>query len=424
MIQQTLKLSNEFKRLLKDCDEIWIAVAMISDKGFDFIQTHINKKAKQNYLVGIGLPTAPTVLEKLKVLNDKGQFSSKIYHKDDELFHPKVYIIRHNERLTSFIGSGNCTYGGFEKNVEVNVKTDDRIFVENQMKWFNSLYKHGFSITDDFLTSYKEIFQSRKDRIKKDKEETNLIFSKDDSQVKLDSIDFSQQFFKKKHYEAFIFPKPRDHSDRANNERNKVRTLLYKLNDLLLPEIEQSKMDLYPHYSFDDIVSSAVHSPYTADELNGIWLHYGRDKKEIKAYGDDHTPLDYMRMQVIIHNNNIGIWNRVGKDKGSKIDRDNLKKNLKNSSSFRQKFFDSINSLPEGFYIELNNTIRNVSEFKTEEELSSFLLKDDYKNYFIIGVEYSPDNKLISEDNIVDTVIADFERLYPTYKLIKHNLNF
>jgi HKD family nuclease len=424
MIQQKLRLSNEFKNLLKDCDEIWMAVAMISDKGFDFIQTHINQAAKQNYLVGIGLPTAPTVLEKLKVLNENGQFSSKIYHKDGELFHPKVYIIRHNERLTSFIGSGNCTYGGFEKNVEVSVKTDDRIFIENQLKWYNSLFNQGFLITDDFLNSYKEIFESRKDRIKKDKEETDLIFSKEDSQIKLDNIDFSQQFFKKEHYEAFIFPKQRDHSESANNERNKVRTQLYKLNDLLLPEIEKSNLDLHPHYSFDDIVSSAVHSPYTADELNGIWLHYGRNKNEIKAYGDDHTPLDYMRMQVIIHKNNIGVWNRVGKDKGSKIDRDNLRYNLKNSPSFRQEFFNSINSLPEDFYIELNNDIRYVEEFTNEEELTSFLLKDDYKNYFIIGVEYSPDDELISESIIVDTVMGDFKRLYPTYKLIKHNLNF
>lgn len=424
MIQQKLNLSNDLKNLLKDCDEIWIAVAMISDYGFDFIQTHINKAAKQNYLVGVGLPTSPSVLEKFKDLNQNGNFYSKIYYKNNELFHPKVYVFRHNENLTSFVGSGNCTYGGFEKNIEFSIKTSDRKFIEGQLKWYNSLFKHSILITDDFLTSYKELFQRRKERLIKDKKETELIFSSENSKVNLEDIDFTNQFFKKEHYEAFIFPKPRENSDSVNKERNNVRTQLYKLNDLLIPEIEENELDLYPHYSFDDTVSSAIHTPYTADELNGIWLHYGRSKKEIKAYGDDQTPLDYMRLQVIIHKDNIGIWNRVGKDKGSKIDRDNLKNNLRTSKNFSSKFFNSIHSLPSEFYIELNDQKKFVNEFQNEDELKSFLINDDYRYYFVIGVEYSPDNDLISEDNIKDTVMDNFKKLYPTYKMIKHNLNF
>ena len=66
MIQQKLKLSSELNQILNECDEIWIAVALISDNGFKYIQENINKSAKQNFLVGIGLPTSPKVLAELK----------------------------------------------------------------------------------------------------------------------------------------------------------------------------------------------------------------------------------------------------------------------------------------------------------------------------------------------------------------------
>jgi hypothetical protein len=163
-----------------------------------------------------------------------------------------------------------------------------------------------------------------------------------------------------------------------------------------------------------------VHGIFTADELLAIWVHYGRDKKEIKKYGENETPLGYMRLQVIVHEKNVGIWNRIGKDKGSLIDRENLRKNLKTDQSYRENFFNIISQLPQDFYIELNNERRYVGEFETEEELTEFLLSADFKYYFIIGTEFTPDDPKLSIQNIVDTVMDNFQLLLPTYELIKH----
>ena len=196
------------------------------------------------------------------------------------------------------------------------------------------------------------------------------------------------------------------------------------MHDIIHPRIKSKKWELSEHYVFDDIVSSDVHTLYTSKELDGIWLHYGRDKKQIKAYGEDQTPLDYMRLQVIIHKDGVGVWNRIGKDRGSKIDRDNLKNKLANDQSFRQKLFDAIKSLPDNFYIRLNEEIKNIREFSTEQQLTDFLLKDDYRYYFIIGIEFAPGDTKLSDRNIADTVIDNFELLYPTYLLIKHNLGY
>lgn len=420
MIDFKLKLSNDLKLLLGDCEEIWIAVAMVSDAGFNFIQKNINQSAKQNYLIGVGLPTSPSVLRQLMDLSPSDQFRSRIYHKESKLFHPKMYIIKTGEKFYAFVGSGNCTDGGLDTNVEISAKIDDPDFCKKSLDWFNSFYKNGRTITEDFLQAYESLFHKQKERMKKDSEEIQYLFSETNETLNLDKIDFTNQFFKKEHFQAFEGNKPRNRSAEVNAERINVRAQLYRLHDKILPEIKAKKWNLAEHYVAGDIVSSAVHGEFTADDLQAMWLHYGRDKKEIKAYGELETPLKYMRLQVIIHKNNIGLWNRIGKDNGSQIDRDNLKKKLKNDPDYRAEIYRIISTLPQDFYIELNNERKYIGEFETEEQLAVFLLSASYKSYFIIGNELRPDDVRLSTENIVDTVIDHFELLLPTYELIKH----
>ena len=420
MLQHKLKLTSEFNLTLKDCDELWVAVALISDFGFDFIQEHLNKNATQHYLVGIGLPTSPKVLSQLKQL-ETDKCKSKIHHEQDKFFHPKVYIIKTGSKLTAYVGSGNCTQGGLDKNLELTIKIEDQTFCNNLLTWFNSLFKFGKPITDDFLKTYSELFDRRVERVKQDRKELKFVFPDDSTSFNLDNIDFTNQFFKAHHYKAFEGTKPLSHSDSANQERMEVRKQLFKLHDKLLPKIKAKRWDLHEHYETEHIVSSAVHSSYTSDELGGIWLHYGRNKTEIKKYGEDETPLDYMRLQVIVHKDNVGIWNRVGKDNGSRIDRDNLHSKL-SDTNYRHKFYSALKSLPDSFFIVLNGQTKLIKDFSTEQELIDFVLTDNRRFYFIIGTEFLPGAIELSEANIVDTVIDNFEKLYPTYEIIKHKL--
>ncbi|MCU0440596.1 MAG: phospholipase D-like domain-containing protein [Raineya sp.] len=339
MLQQKLKLSSELNQILRNCDEIWIAVALISDSGFKYIQDNINKTAKQNYLVGIELPTSPKVLLQLKDNEGKGLFQSKIYHKPNTLFHPKVYLIKTDNKLTAYVGSGNCTDGGFDKNIELSVKTDEQTFCDSLLAWFNTLFKSGISITDEFLESYSPFFERRVKRMEQDKNELKIIFPDNNSKINLDKIDFTNQFFKKEHFAAFEGIKPRMRTNTANQDRNNVRKKLFELHKKLYPQIRAQGWDLHEHYIFDDTVSSAVHGQYTSSELSSIWLHYGRSKGDIKIFGDKETPLDFMRFQVIIHKDSIGVWNRIGKNMGSKIDRAYFKNKIIEDSVYRQDFF-------------------------------------------------------------------------------------
>ncbi len=422
MIQQKLKLSSELNQTLKNCDEIWVAVALISDSGFKFIQDNISQTAKQNYLVGIGLPTSPKVLSQLKDKEGNGLFQSKIYHKANMLFHPKVYLIRTGNKLTAYVGSGNCTDGGFDKNLELSVKTDEQVFCESLLTWYNSLFKFGIVITDEFLQSYSLLFERRTERMEQDKNELKILFPDNNSIVNLDNIDFINQFFKKEHFAAFEGTKPWLMTDAVNQERINVKNKLFKLHDKLYPKIQAQKWDLHKHYVFDDTVSSAVHGQYTSSELGGIWLHYGRDKDDIKVFGEKETPLDFMRLQVIIHKDNIGVWNRIGKDLGSKIDRDYFKSKMSSDNNYKQNFFSIISNLPDDYYIRLNNQLKYVREFTTEQQLTDFVLQDDIRFYFIIGIEFLPGDIRLSESNIINTIIENFGHLYPTYDIMKYKL--
>jgi HKD family nuclease len=423
MLDKKLKLSNDLKLILNDCEEIWIAVALISESGFDFIQNNINKNARQNYLVGIGLPSSPKVLSQLKNNESNGYFKSKIYHNSKTFFHPKLYLIKRNNKLIAYVGSGNCTNGGLDKNLELSIKTDEQIFCCDLLTWFENLFKFGIEITEEFLQAYSILFDRRKERMNQDKKELQNIFPEKDSEINLNKIDFTNQFFKKEHFEAFVGSKPWDMTEMTNLERINVKNRLFKLHDKIYPKIQAQKWNLHQHYIFDDTVSSAIHGQYTSSELGGIWLHYGRDKNDIKIFGDKETPLDFMRLQVIIHKDNIGLWNRIGKDFGSRIDREYFKRKLKDDISFRQSFYLQISKLPDEFYIRLNNQTKYVREFKTEQELTDFVIQDDIKFYFIIGIEFLPDDNKISESHIETTILENFGYLYQTYELMKFKLN-
>jgi hypothetical protein len=58
------KLIDDLRSYLDHAKEVWVAVALMKDSALDSLQQLIPKNAKQRYLVGIDLPTTPSVLEK------------------------------------------------------------------------------------------------------------------------------------------------------------------------------------------------------------------------------------------------------------------------------------------------------------------------------------------------------------------------
>src|SRR6185312_8732745 len=100
-------LEEQLLSALSDAEEIWIAVALISDHGYQKTQTALENNPHhppQHYLIGVDLPTAPSVLWTIKRRLRPGRVQARLA-KYPEVFHAKVYITRRNGALTAVVGS-------------------------------------------------------------------------------------------------------------------------------------------------------------------------------------------------------------------------------------------------------------------------------------------------------------------------------
>jgi len=134
-----LKISTELNNLLPKANEVWIACATISKYGLNLIQDRLRANAKLKILVGIDLPTSPEVLYELKKLNNSEEIEAKLFFNKEKFYHPKLYIIKSDSEISAIVGSGNCTMGGLENNLEISIRIDDSETCEKLIKkgtWF------------------------------------------------------------------------------------------------------------------------------------------------------------------------------------------------------------------------------------------------------------------------------------------------
>ena len=171
MINITTKLSANLKTAFETADEIWLAVALLNLKGFEFIFKTIRKDCKINFIGGIDLPTDQAALTNLLLLKTKHKHTLSAYILTNDVFHPKVYIISSNNQLKSFVGSANCTNGGLDSNIEMTVEIDNQETSKNLLEWFLIMQSNSQILTTDFIADYIPTYKNRLKRRKKDQAE-------------------------------------------------------------------------------------------------------------------------------------------------------------------------------------------------------------------------------------------------------------
>jgi|GEM_PF-2656846 len=175
-MKQVLKINKELKPLLQNAEEIWIAVAMMSEYGLQQIVENASSNTVLNILVGIDLPTPPSVLQKLLDFQEASNWNCRLYLGKGEFFHPKLYVIRTNNSWTAIVGSGNCTKGGLEENIEMNLSINDPNVCANLISsYFNNYFKYAQPIAPDLISEYEGIFERRKEREKADRQELKKL---------------------------------------------------------------------------------------------------------------------------------------------------------------------------------------------------------------------------------------------------------
>lgn len=405
------QLHDELVPFLKQAKTLYIASALVNKAGFNFIENHLPADCIRNYLVGIDLPTHPDVLEELMNASLGNKRISKVYH-SEKTFHPKVYIIGTDEKkLTAFVGSANTTNGGLSRNIEMSVQINDQQQCKQLIEWFEELFSHGFDITRQFLDKYIATYRRIKVRNAANYSDvtniTNNLHSPS-AQIR------SGQFFESFHFDAYQETNWFDYSDPANQNRKVVKENFKRLHNNIYNEFSQYALsNLSCHYHTQNIVSSHLYRKgFNKSKLDAIWLQYG-------YFGENGVMLDHPRVQVILKHNYIGIWFVIGKDNGSANERYLLKENMQNSEHFRTLFYKNLRELGGAYWVSMGKDEPQISEIENSEDLNILIQNDNLSNYFIIGRDYDPSDDSLSESNIVETVLGEFQRLYPIYDLIR-----
>jgi len=408
VIENTLKEALEIE--LKVAKSVWIASAMISKSGWNFIQKNIPRPTIQHYLIGIDLATEPSVFE--NIISNL-EVNAKIYE-NAFTFHPKVYIVQKEDNsLTAFVGSSNTTSWGLEKNIEMNFRINDQRECKRLLNWFNKLYKNGYLITNEFVADYKEKFVKasyRRKEIEKDSSEISINLTKD-----------KKQFFKKNQHEIFKKKYHRENSQNLKDIRKSVKDSFLLLHKEIYPQFQKYGLtDLHCHHQSREIVSRHFFNPFSGNYINAMWLHYGKSFAQLQRYStkEEKSFINNIRIQVIIHEDSIGIWLVLGKDWGSVKDRAFFRQQM-TDPKIQKKFFDAFKLLGNDYWINIPKA-PPINDIKSPIELASLTNKENIKEYFIIGRDINWLDTSLSNQLIAKTILEEFKKLYPLYEIMRH----
>jgi len=168
-------MASRLARELETAEDIKIAVAFVSKSGLAIIESHLEgalrKKAFIEFLVGLDMrSTDPDALQSLYILsreNDNLGLYCFASLDTEAIYHPKVYLFRKGDAVTSIIGSSNLTEGGLKRNLEINIAMRGTLQEEalsDVYSAYNQLKFHPKRVIPDeeFLRLYGELCRREK----------------------------------------------------------------------------------------------------------------------------------------------------------------------------------------------------------------------------------------------------------------------
>ena len=196
---------------LKKADEVWIATAFLKKSGLSKIISEIKELLIQGsslYIIAgqhFAL-TEPAALYTLKDLFDKypnGRLHIAHAIKRQEVFHPKLFLIRKGKEVKIISGSSNITEGGLINNIEcslqISVDKNDKVAVQVS-SFFQTLFSEEFSEKATLLAikRYESFYEKQKANQRKikaipDRRKSQQLFNYDNLKKHLKDYDSSDR---------------------------------------------------------------------------------------------------------------------------------------------------------------------------------------------------------------------------------------
>jgi len=127
----TRHMASELIPQLESSQDTRIAVAFVSRRGLGMLEAGIQKAlgsgGRIEFLVGLDMRvTEPQALDTLLEWSRAStQVAAYAYSSvSTAIYHPKLYLFRKADSVSSVVGSSNLTEGGLKRNVEVNILLD------------------------------------------------------------------------------------------------------------------------------------------------------------------------------------------------------------------------------------------------------------------------------------------------------------
>ncbi len=405
-------------KLLQQVEHCYIATAAISEAGFDFIRSRIPPKSKMEIVTGLDVPTSPEVLRRIW-RNYQGRITLNIYTKN--FFHANVYIFDLPFRkAVAFVGSGHFTLDGIKDGEELYYKITDAKEIENLKSWFIGYYEFAEPLSEELIQEYEYLYPTLKQRDILSRQEKKQFIALTTAGFNWDQIKFKLQYFKKEDYLALSSSKACLTTPDILVERETVKNKLLQLHALINDHVHRLK--LHEDSDLNRIVSSLNPADHPNHKLRTMGLAYGRSEAELKKYDPSAKPSDFMTLQIILQQKEVGIWLVPGKPNAGKADREYFKDRM-NDAEYRIQFHKLLTGLGAGYWIEIAGDEKSNDTFQNEEALWEFTKADNWMHYaFMIGKHYSPADPEISSEHIATTITKEFDKLVLLYRHMKDHV--
>ena len=190
-----------------------------------------------------------------------------------------------------------------------------------------------------------------------------------------------------------------------------------QLNDSIKDQLH--KLNLHESADSNTIISSIIPNDHVDNRLTSMWIPYGRSETELNKYYPQAKIDNFMNLQVIIRQKEIGLWLMIGKQQGGKVDREYFRKQML-EEEYRNTFFKLLVGLGAGYWIEIAGEKVKTETFQQTDSLWEFTKTDDWMYYtFLISKAFAPSDIELSTENIAIALTKEFDKLILLYRHIK-----
>jgi hypothetical protein len=397
-------------KILQQAEHCYIATAAISEDGFDFINSRLPPKCKMDIVTGLDEPTSPNVLRRIW-RNYQGRVTLNIYTRN--VLHANVYIFDLPYRQSvAFVGSGTFSLEGIKDHEEIFFRISDQKEIESLKSWFTGYFEFAEPISETLIQEYNILYPDWRLRLTRTADEKKQFIALNTSGFNWDAIKFKTLYFKKEDYLAFTNTKAPFDTPELLAERTAVQTKLLQLHETL--KKHAATLKLYADES--QPAGSLNPAAHEGQKLRSLALTYGRNERGREAVAPGTAVADVMHIETGITQSTVYVRLSPGKAGGGREDRLYVEKQM-HYPEYRTILFQLLKDLGAEYILEVAGEKRAANSFANEDALWQYTKMDLWQHYpFTITKNFAPADPAINNDNIVNTLSRELDRLITIYR--------